>query len=232
MGKEEIISYVMETPGNTNPNVLRSLLDNEMDNRFIVTLTLTSETGGITDKSNKEMYEAALSGKTILFDIDFFGILCRVQATLAAKFNDLQYPSFNAYGIDTSGTNMINIYVDPSDEESYTFTIDTVEIGGGSSGSGNMMIVTLDGNNIPDKSFSEMTSHYLNGGLLFLTNISKSYFVFLSHTGAYITGERVFITMVYGQQSYEVLRKEKYQMMSTSDHFSISHTDYTITAAT
>jgi hypothetical protein len=78
MGKEEIISYVMETPGNTNPNVLRSLLDNEMDNRFIVTLTLTSETGGITDKSNKEMYEAALSGKTILFDIDFFGILCRV----------------------------------------------------------------------------------------------------------------------------------------------------------
>ena len=29
MGKEEIISYVMETPGNTNPNVLRSLLDSD-----------------------------------------------------------------------------------------------------------------------------------------------------------------------------------------------------------
>lgn len=29
MNKEEIISYVMETPGNTNPNVLRSLLDSD-----------------------------------------------------------------------------------------------------------------------------------------------------------------------------------------------------------
>ena len=29
MGKEEIFDYVMETPGNTNPNVLRSLLDND-----------------------------------------------------------------------------------------------------------------------------------------------------------------------------------------------------------
>lgn len=28
MGAEDIFNYVMETPGNTNPNVLRSLLDN------------------------------------------------------------------------------------------------------------------------------------------------------------------------------------------------------------
>ena len=31
MGKEEIFNYVMETPGNTNPNVLRSLLNNTSD---------------------------------------------------------------------------------------------------------------------------------------------------------------------------------------------------------
>ena len=31
MGKEEIFNYVMETPGNTNPNVLRSLLNNSGD---------------------------------------------------------------------------------------------------------------------------------------------------------------------------------------------------------
>jgi hypothetical protein len=40
----EIIDYVMQSPENTNPNVLRGILSKQQsDNKFWVTLTLTSE---------------------------------------------------------------------------------------------------------------------------------------------------------------------------------------------
>jgi hypothetical protein len=100
---------------------------------FVVKMTLTSESGGTMDHTNAEILEAYTAGKTIMFDIALGDISTRVQATLAASFDGYQYPSFNAYGIDTSGTTIINLYVDPSDEESNTFTMDAVEIGGGES---------------------------------------------------------------------------------------------------
>lgn len=103
------------------------------DNSFVVTLTPTSESGGTMDKSNAEILAAYMQGKRIMFDITVGSAACRVQATLSALFEGAQYPSFNAYGIDASGTTIINLYVDPSDEESYTFTMDAVEIGGGES---------------------------------------------------------------------------------------------------
>lgn len=67
MDKEKIISYVMNTPGNTNPAVLETLLDENDNNVFLVTLTLTSENGGIANKSNKEIYEALKVGKKVWF---------------------------------------------------------------------------------------------------------------------------------------------------------------------
>lgn len=95
---------------------------------FIVELTPTSETGGTMDHSNVEILEAYRSGKRIFFDIEFDGALCRVQATLSASFSDFTFPSFNAYGIATDGVTLVNLFVDPSDEESYTFTINLLKI--------------------------------------------------------------------------------------------------------
>ena len=161
MSKQRIIDYVMNTPGNTNPNVLDTILDEEMSNRFIVKLTPTSETGGTMDKSNVEILEAYTQGKQIMFDITVGSAACRVQATIAASFDGVQYPSFNAYGIDTSGTTIINLYVDPSDEESYSFTMDAVEISGG--GGGGVLVVT-DTDGTLDKTWTEIKNAMLAGG--------------------------------------------------------------------
>ena len=126
---DEIINYVMDTPGNTNPNVLRGMLENSGGGGdFIVELTITSETGGTMDHSNVEILEALRSGKRIFFDIEFNGALCRVQATLTASFSEWTFPSINAYGIAADGVTLVNLYVDPSDEESYTFTANLLEI--------------------------------------------------------------------------------------------------------
>lgn len=161
MSKQRIIDYVMNTPGNTNPNVLDTILDEEMNNRFIVKLTPTSETGGTMDKSNVEILEAYTQGKQIMFDITVGSAACRVQATIAASFDGVQYPSFNAYGIDTSGTTIINLYVDPSDEESYSFTMDAVEISGG--GGGGVLVVTNTAGTL-DKTWQEIHDAMLSGG--------------------------------------------------------------------
>ena len=71
MDKEKIISYVMETPGNTNPNVLRSLLDGEAsNNKFIVTITPTEQDfSGTMDKTSEEITAAYEAGQEIIFNV-------------------------------------------------------------------------------------------------------------------------------------------------------------------
>ena len=71
MDKEEIISYVMKTPENTNPNVLRSLLDSEASsNKFIVTLTPTAaDFSGTMDKTANEITAAYEAGQEIVFNV-------------------------------------------------------------------------------------------------------------------------------------------------------------------
>ena len=58
MEVEDILNYVMNTPGNTNPNVLKSMLDDleGKDNRFIITITPTAfDYSGTMDKTSNEI---------------------------------------------------------------------------------------------------------------------------------------------------------------------------------
>ena len=86
MGKEEIFNYVMETPGNTNPNVLRSLLDNELSGTaFIVKSTYNN---GVTtlDKTWQEIYDAAKVRPVLLVE-EFSGTLSSVPLYACGETN-------------------------------------------------------------------------------------------------------------------------------------------------
>lgn len=131
MDKEEIINYVMETPGNTNPNVLRSLLDSEPeDNKFIVTLTLTSETGGTMDKSNKEIAEAFNEGKQIWFTGNMSGLVGTFPLKALTYVGDHVYPFIGVefdfidasmYTIESTSKYMISVIA--TDVENYVFAM-------------------------------------------------------------------------------------------------------------
>ena len=66
---DEVINYVMETPGNTNPNVLRSMLNNSSgssDGIFKATFSgLTSNDNASCDKTFEEFLAAYEAGKLI-----------------------------------------------------------------------------------------------------------------------------------------------------------------------
>lgn len=127
MGKEEIISYVMETPGNTNPNVLRSLLDGEASsNKFIVTLTLTSETGGTTDKSNKEIYEAIQAGKEIWFTGNMSDMIGYFPLAYYTVIEGIQYPFIGTrFDMVSSNDQVYLVYITASDTEIYDFSMES-----------------------------------------------------------------------------------------------------------
>lgn len=57
---DEVVNYVMETPGNTNPNVLRGLLGKSGGgNVLIVNMNINQETQTATlDKTWREIYDA------------------------------------------------------------------------------------------------------------------------------------------------------------------------------
>ena len=67
---DEVINYVMETPGNTNPNVLRGMLQNSSGGgnaAFYVTFSgSTSESTAACDKTFAEVKEAYDAGKVII----------------------------------------------------------------------------------------------------------------------------------------------------------------------
>ena len=65
MGKQEVINYVMNTPHNTNPAILKQMLD-EVDggNNFAVKLIQT-ESPRVADKSFNEILNALQSGKNV-----------------------------------------------------------------------------------------------------------------------------------------------------------------------
>ncbi len=100
--------------------------------QFVVKMTLTSESGGTMDHTNKEIAEAYAAGKTIMFDITLGTIACRVQATLAAAFDGVEYPSFNAIGANTDHQ-LVHLFVDPYETENNTFTMAVEDLGGGGS---------------------------------------------------------------------------------------------------
>lgn len=127
---DEIINYVMDTPGNTNPNVLRGMLENSSDsNRFVVTLTPTEDDfSGVMDKTCAEITAAYEAGKDIWLDIDATALgyeLWRVKATIEAKANGDNYGQVMAFLINLQLTppSIIFIYTDVNtsgDSNQYT----------------------------------------------------------------------------------------------------------------
>ena len=65
MTKEEIFDYVMESPENTNPAVLRSML-NELDGGFGGGVLNITDTEGTLDKTFGEIQEAFESGTPVI----------------------------------------------------------------------------------------------------------------------------------------------------------------------
>lgn len=127
---DEVINYVMDTPGNTNPNVLRGMLENSSDsNRFVVTLTPTEDDfSGVMDKTCAEITAAYEAGKDIWLDIDATALgyeLWRVKATIEAKANGDNYGQVMAFLINLQLTppSIIFIYTDVNtsgDSNQYT----------------------------------------------------------------------------------------------------------------
>lgn len=113
MGKEDIIDYVMKTPENTNPNILRSLLDSEANNnKYIVTLTPTSlDYSGTMDKTVAEINAAYEAGQQIVFRVyTGDGTYNEADCTIRYKNGDNTYPSFNAYLVDGNNNVLIFAY--------------------------------------------------------------------------------------------------------------------------
>ena len=125
MSKQRIIDYVMNTPGNTNPNILNTLLDEEeLDNKFIVTLTLTSETGGIADKSNKEIYEAIQAGKEIWFTGNMSDMIGYFPLAYYTVIEGFQYPFIGTrFDMVSSNDQVYLVYMTASDTEIYDFSM-------------------------------------------------------------------------------------------------------------
>lgn len=119
---------------------------------FVVKMTLTSESGGTMDHTNVEILNAYQAGKAIMFDITLGTIACRVQATLAASFDGVEYPSFNAIAVNTDHQ-LVNLFVDPYATENNTFTMAVEELGGGSGGG---VLVVTDTNGTLDKTWTEI----------------------------------------------------------------------------
>lgn len=66
MEKEDIVNYVMETPGNSNPAVLRDMLDSYSGGGgvFWVTFTWDDDTL-VSDKTAEEIYNAVMAGQYV-----------------------------------------------------------------------------------------------------------------------------------------------------------------------
>lgn len=166
MDKEEIISYVMKTPENTNPNVLRSLLDSKANsNKFIVTLTLTSETGGITDKSNKEIYEAIQAGKEIWFTGNMSDMVGYFPLAYYTVIEGYQYPFIGTrFDMVSSSDQVYLVYMIASDTEIYNFSMESHSY----EKEDNKFIVTLtptalDYSGTMDKTVAEINAAYEAG---------------------------------------------------------------------
>ena len=107
---DEIIDYVMETPQNTNPNVLRSMLENlnggsSESNNFVFTYDPATR---MTNKTYAEIAEAMKNHKLVLCDIiidNTYGgtyIVTRVfDDTTNSEYRITFAPEIMDYGEDT-----------------------------------------------------------------------------------------------------------------------------------
>lgn len=156
------------------------------DDKFIVTFTLTSESGGTMDHTNVEILDAYTAGKTIMFDIALGDISTQVQATIGAYFDGITYPSFNALGVNADHQ-LIHLYVDPRNSESDTFTMQVEDLGGGSDDS--IFVVTVSGlygNYTASASYSEVEDAWQSGKTIVIDDqemVQKGFAVRGTHHG-------------------------------------------------
>lgn len=107
--KDEIFEYVMNTPGNTNPGVLRSLLDGvESGGAFVVTLNAANA----ADKSFAEIIAAYQAGKIPIL-VDSNNLVFQLQKITASEvafitgFPDMPYFAFTIWSCSNA-----NIWTD------------------------------------------------------------------------------------------------------------------------
>ena len=66
---ENILKYVMETPGNTNYAVLKSMLQNSSSGSGVEPLVIKINSGGVMDQLPETIYNAQEEGKPIIIDV-------------------------------------------------------------------------------------------------------------------------------------------------------------------
>ena len=84
MGTKEILDYVRNTPGNTNPSVLKGLLGNMTEGSsggLVVHATEPYPYGFVLDKTCKEIYDALASGVLVT-------IICPPHYFMSQNEND------------------------------------------------------------------------------------------------------------------------------------------------
>ena len=96
MSNEDIIDYVMESPDNTNPNVLRGLLDQNSGNTGGI--LVIQDNNGTLNKTGNEILEALQAGK-----------ICYVYKASDTSFVRTgfvsQYYSGSGYTFEVTGMN-------------------------------------------------------------------------------------------------------------------------------
>lgn len=95
MSKQRIIDYVMNTPGNTNPNVLNSLLDEEMND---LPDTSSASAGDVLslNKDKEPIWMAPSSGGGMIY-VDMASPSDNDPALLEQMMSDLRYGSERIY---------------------------------------------------------------------------------------------------------------------------------------
>ena len=66
---EDILKYVMETPGNTNYAVLKSMLQNSSSGSGVEPLIIKINSGGVMDQLPETIYNAQEEGKPVVIDV-------------------------------------------------------------------------------------------------------------------------------------------------------------------
>ena len=66
---EDILKYIMETPGNTNYAVLKSMLQNSSSGSGVEPLVIKINSGGVMDQLPETIYNAQEEGKPVIIDV-------------------------------------------------------------------------------------------------------------------------------------------------------------------
>ena len=190
MDKDKILDYVRKTPANTNPNVLKTMLDdsgNEMNPGYSCTETVTLLTDeSVTtvfdevNNSGKLAYSTSIDADTIRVTFDGTEYTCNAQegemGTLYGAPMGEEGIDWSEYPFQISSGLRNDIYTETAG--TYQIKVETVEevvettpcfekavnsvVGGGSGGGGSALIVNGDGLAL-DKTWQEIKNAVMDG---------------------------------------------------------------------